>query len=455
MEFIKTSNENIDSYKDFIPWNELSATFQEAIVICRRLNISYLWIDSLCIIQDNIHDWEEQASQMADIYANSYLTIAATKADDGSKGCFTETSPEYLSKLIPGYQDTYVRHQVPILPLLWNHGLLKREVWPLLNRGWIYQEMRLSSRVLHFCAQEVIWQCQTMQRSESGGENDQDLKSRKGSSLSFAPYQVLEENPKYLWYRTVHEYSRLQLTYESDKMAALAGLAQRMKTLRPGDRYLVGLWEKTLLHDLLWYVTGQPTTERRNPSFPSWSWASLNCQVNWAYGLDNVIGSVAIEDIKIFETGLGHMGECLEASITLKAPMLDARSLFAQYHIRRAEGRSHFAHESVRALHDQTRNTATNLDQINIVDYTPDTKVQHEGIAGIPGYIILLSPEIRARLTFGAIHVQRVSESNYYTRVGHVDLSYPSSVLQDPHQQNASLVRRLIEEIPTTTITLV
>ncbi|KAK1688909.1 hypothetical protein BDP55DRAFT_546936, partial [Colletotrichum godetiae] len=188
-QITKTTIETIEYHQRNIPWNQPNSTFQDAITVCRRLNIPYLWMDSLCIIHNSAADWKDQASQMG------YLTIVATKSSDASGGCFVNTGDEYMSKLLPECKDTYVP----------------------------YQEMRLSPRVLHSCAQEVIWVCRN-------------------------------KDPKYLWYRTVREHSRLRLSKQEDKMAALAGLAEQIQNLQLSNQYLVGLLEKTLLHDLLWHL---------------------------------------------------------------------------------------------------------------------------------------------------------------------------------------------------------
>lgn len=67
--------------------SDLPPLFQDAIIITRQLGLRYLWIDSLCIIQDSLRDWETEAAKMASIYQNSYVTISATDASNGSAKC--------------------------------------------------------------------------------------------------------------------------------------------------------------------------------------------------------------------------------------------------------------------------------------------------------------------------------------------------------------------------------
>ena len=83
--------DTLSGFANDIPWAQLPATFQDAIVVASELGLEYIWIDSLCIIQDDDDNWEDQASKMATVYAGSFLTIAATGSPDGNGGCFTRT----------------------------------------------------------------------------------------------------------------------------------------------------------------------------------------------------------------------------------------------------------------------------------------------------------------------------------------------------------------------------
>lgn len=89
-EFLKLNSQNIDSLARAIPNNMLSKTFKDAIQITRRLGIAYLWIDSLCIIQNDDNDWEHEASLMSSVYGGSTINIAASTAVDGTEGCFSK-----------------------------------------------------------------------------------------------------------------------------------------------------------------------------------------------------------------------------------------------------------------------------------------------------------------------------------------------------------------------------
>ena len=458
--FVKTISATLNAFKTNIPWECLTATFRDAITICRRLGISFLWIDSLCIIQDSDEDWRDQAGRMADIYENAYLTLAATKSRDGSGGCFAETDAKYIAKLVPGYQHIFVRQEVPKFPSHWTdfeppagrHG-----EWPLLNRAWVYQEMRLSPRVLHFCAEEAVWVCRTAQRSESGC-NDADFKYNAiyelSGSYSSTPYWLLQEKPRLLWYRTVEEYSRLQLTFELDKMPALAGLAQRVGSLRPGDRYIAGMWEKSLALDMLWR-TGTLSGPGRSAvaDCPSWSWARVKDRVNWDHKIDTVFASVTVRGIRTVSRGSrANFAEISPGTpVTMDAPAMDASSLLAEYYLNNSNA----------GVFGIPAGTQIPAKELLIIGYKIDNR--HDQL-DVSGYIIPLGFDAKEHLKFTGIHVRKIAGSETYERVAHAEISHPSMLRGEPdtrermrpdRSEDGRKVREAIENLPTTTFVLV
>ena len=89
--------------------NSLPSTFRDAVTTCFNLGISYIWIDSLCIVQDDTDDWRTHSARMADIYENCFLTIAATNSSDVTGGLFRDVSRELCGEAVPGYADIFVR----------------------------------------------------------------------------------------------------------------------------------------------------------------------------------------------------------------------------------------------------------------------------------------------------------------------------------------------------------
>jgi hypothetical protein len=167
IEIKRLLNDNLTEMIKGIRIDELPQTFQDAITITRRLSIRYLWIDSLCIVQDSSEDWARQSSMMGKVYQNGYCNIAATGAPDGRTGCFLERDPMLAQKcrvkvetplpkfdLKPGLYDLVPRN-------LWEHGLSNG---PLNKRAWVAQERILAPRMLHFASNQLFWECNELVR---------------------------------------------------------------------------------------------------------------------------------------------------------------------------------------------------------------------------------------------------------------------------------------------------
>lgn len=166
---IRTTRETTKTFCERIVWRHLPRTFQDAVSVARFLGISFIWIDSLCIIQDDEQDWESEAAQMANIYGRSTITIAATQSSGPNAGLFHILPPDCL--------DRPVSHAV--LPLetpplhyrsVISHGELQNcmddyftgrqsSTFPLLRRAWAFQEHLLSPRIVHFTTRELVWEC--------------------------------------------------------------------------------------------------------------------------------------------------------------------------------------------------------------------------------------------------------------------------------------------------------
>ena len=276
----------------------LPKTFRDAIYITQKLGVKYLWIDSLCIIQDSVEDWRQEAATMGRVYQNALCNIAATAASDSSVGCFLDRNP--LLAQVCRVDLTWE------LPLRGSYYCLDGSLWPrsigeapLNRRGWVVQERILSPRILHFGAQQLFWECHEMEACESfpdGLPESPDPLTfivRTGLKRIRPPAKHAVHDKKgnmppdfrldghAYWDGIVDVYTRSSLTRQEDKLIALSGIAQVMSELL-NDKYLAGLWKNHLSYQLLWSVTRPLTANDGNTSFrpakyraPSWSWASI------------------------------------------------------------------------------------------------------------------------------------------------------------------------------------
>lgn len=263
---LKTTFGNLRRHKNGIPWDEIPKTFQGAITLALELGIRYVWIDSLCIVQDDPVDWNEQSALMCDIYQNAWLTIAASNG----LGCHDELIPTY-KHVVEAQGDDGLQHVSVGL----EHDHLfsnASEDNGLLSRGWVMQERCLSRRVLYCHHDELIWECTQSAACECPQGNAvvfDGLKSRANRLPRNASAVQLQRS----WQRTVTHYSGLNLSRLKDRQVAILGLAGEMKPFRKG-RYLAGLWEDNLLLDLAWYLDYPEPTSYLETQAPSWSWAS-------------------------------------------------------------------------------------------------------------------------------------------------------------------------------------
>ncbi|KAF8860297.1 HET-domain-containing protein [Acephala macrosclerotiorum] len=274
---LSTTGANISAHLSSLDWENFSKTFQDAVKITRYLNIQYLWIDSLCIIQDDEKDWFDQAPRMGSIYAGATLTIVATRATHGGMGCFSSRE-SVKSELMIGntHVNIYARKSFFSNDEWSDRNRSRSDRNPLRQRGWCLQERLLSSRTVEYTESEMVWQCRGLSQCESQGIFEKDL----GSSVS----KLYEARKKQsgmwqVWRDIVTAYTLTKLTKESDLFPAISALAEACGR----GRYLAGLWEEDLVPSLCWYSAGGGHLRPLSYTAPSFSWASRMGIVRWPY----------------------------------------------------------------------------------------------------------------------------------------------------------------------------
>ncbi|KAF2093647.1 HET-domain-containing protein [Rhizodiscina lignyota] len=336
IQILTTTKETLDDRKEGIPSEHLSKTFSEAIEITRRLGIKYIWIDSLCIIQDDKADWLNEASKMADVYRNAYLTIAATRSAGGDGGLFTSTPDLEVSGSTPtdeGYRIIF-REQIKHVRMHESDD----DRCPLFCRGWCYQERLLSTRVLHFGPQELFFECLTESQCECGGIYGHEIAlPRQKLAYAKALYCSNMYYVAKVWRTMVLEYCDLSFTFKNDKLPALGSAARQVADKRK-SRYLAGLWEDSIIKDLFWEGFGW-TKKRYSPwRAPTWSWASIeglvyykDAPLTWSStessegrSEHDLIPSSQMVSCEITPAGADEFGELQSAVLTLSGDCFDA-----------------------------------------------------------------------------------------------------------------------------------
>ena len=304
---LRTTQVSLADHQKNIPMVSLPRTFFDAVSVVRKLGVRYLWIDSLCIVQDLAADWEFESSRMGDYYWNSSLTIAAADSIDSSQGLFADRDSAALYPCATTFRCGNFRGEAgaPKTLIVQLHSeqnddwrLFRIRHWisdhksVLDRRGWCLQEKVLSARILTFDRFQISFTCQKLRVNEAcpSGLPQFHRKGRLHSLLrkplseGIATVDSEHDIPLLYtaWRYLVNDYWTRDLTHDRDILPAISGLASRVKIrlveLGEDDDCLAGMWKRDLRNSLCWYVWPVGSATRRlatTSTTPSWSWASL------------------------------------------------------------------------------------------------------------------------------------------------------------------------------------
>ena len=274
--FLTTTSESLPTYKDGISIESLPRTLKDAVHVARKLKIPFIWVDSLCIIQDSAEDRTVEFQRMGDYYHCSLITISVLDSPEADAGFLDSRAPFPTVKVV-------LETMALIRPALPPLGQVLRKA-ELSQRGWTVQERLLSTRIVHYSRNELFWECLCCTAREGsfevqvGQDNPDD-----GTPLSAARRLLAKSNSNMAttatafetWYRVGQEYSRRSLTDPSDRIPAIAGVAA-LTCARTGSDYVHSLFSDDL-SGLVWYTDDECKldynsfmTSRRHE--PSWSW---------------------------------------------------------------------------------------------------------------------------------------------------------------------------------------
>ncbi|KAJ8065680.1 hypothetical protein OCU04_006352 [Sclerotinia nivalis] len=313
-DILKLTTSSLDKFKAGIPLKLLPKTFIEAIYVARKMSIPYLWIDSLCIVQDSVADWQTESASMEYVYGNSSLNIMATASKNSHEGLSRVRDPKLL-ETCPAVQSKWDNAENNLFYLIncgsWADTMIDA---PLLKRGWVLQERVLSPRSLHFCNNELLWECRKMAVCETYPNGQPELcrfmQSKvklgelSGSELYGVRYLVdgdiankTEKGIAYdRWEQWISIYSQTHLTKASDKLVAVSALAKCTRAVL-NDIYLAGLWRTEFVDQLIWHAKWG--SRPREYQAPSWSWASVNGEISLALILPHTKYHIEIDSVQV------------------------------------------------------------------------------------------------------------------------------------------------------------
>ncbi|KAG2417045.1 hypothetical protein HFD88_008262 [Aspergillus terreus] len=334
---------NVAAYHRKISLDCLGRTIQDAVTACLQLGHYFLWVDSLCIIQDSDKDRANELGRMAAIYANADVTISAALAPSYDTGFLNTPPPVHASRpfLLPFRLPDGQTGKICLYERSYGHFDTN---WPpvreetVRKRAWTMQERFMSRRLLVF-QEHMLWVCHESFGHHGGRLTEQayfrhagptvlerygqsDLFAYSGSEVSYAE-----------WHAIVQEYSTKLLTNPEDKLPALSSVAEVFaRTL--SDQYLVGLWRGNIISDLLW--TGAmlgPTASENEPSAsplsrlsrprpwraPSWSFVSVE-------------GDIRFRTFRSYADKVAELIDCTVIPISAQAPYGQVESADLRLH---------------------------------------------------------------------------------------------------------------------------
>ncbi|KAK8109003.1 hypothetical protein PG984_014804 [Apiospora sp. TS-2023a] len=273
---------------------QLDQTIQDAIKVARELEFRYLWIDALCIMQDDSTEKAHDISHMHDIYRNAAFTIIASRSASVTEGFLSSRevtgakNPNTIFSLVSG-NDTKA-HSNSIIATL-KEDYIKRP-WkhtePWESRAWTLQERLSSGRFLRFGSHQTHWSClrgESDYRDCDGGLLPYQQQDTNEYNFSVAT-AVMNETPtgldpeklRQIWYKIVVRYTGMDLTYPTDRLPAISSIARAFARVLEDD-YVGGHWRSSLHVDLLW----RNGTSRPDIPNMSWSWASGCGEIRWDF----------------------------------------------------------------------------------------------------------------------------------------------------------------------------
>ena len=339
--------------------NTTTAVIRDAAQVCKALDIRYLWVDSVCILQDGMHDWERESPQMVLIYNNAAITICPLSSISCTQGFLDRTGDSIRMPFCSQIHPNIVGHyKLRYKGLLDSNSLstfiacneyddLVDSRW--LTRGWTFQEMHSSKCIVFFGTQRV----HLMTSNGLLIESQKELVSMRPEIAWLNTQIPIQSDDSYeflcnRWMDLVQGYSGRQLSHATDKLPALSGLANYFQG-RLDDSYIVGMWEGDLIRELLWSSSDTFTdmenlmnSFRPSPYYiaPSWSWISQNHEIQFShYHPPTIISGGSYKDYKpeykylipsvtLNSSGANKFGRIDDASLTIASRSFRVQNAF-------------------------------------------------------------------------------------------------------------------------------
>lgn len=344
----KTTTKNLAKQFEGLNFDALSFVLQDAVKATRNLRIPYLWVDSLCILQDDISDWHKQCSQMSDIYGKARVTLIAASSRSCNEG-FLVPRRRFRRRLHLPYQSSrcpniigsfivYFTHaSSPVIFSSWVSELSADLLYcQWARRGWTFQENAMASTCIVFGNTDVYLGRHSAFVSRYGAAGYVGTRSIANVRPNESPHQA--------WVSVLKRYSQFtaaSFTNPTDLLPALSGLARLFGNILQTE-YIAGHWVDRLHYSLAFTVDPAVRAEigesrlwlndiakhlvRQTYLVPTWS-----CLASGGFAIWQVYSrcrsEVTVIDCHSQLVSEDPYGAIEDASLTLEGFVLDLASL--------------------------------------------------------------------------------------------------------------------------------
>ncbi|KAL9111899.1 MAG: hypothetical protein Q9227_003749 [Pyrenula ochraceoflavens] len=294
--FSTTKSNILARFNHGISFNDLPPVVRDAVEVTEILGVRFLWVDALCICQDDKEDWEKEANRMSDVYEGCALTISALSNKNVKTSFLRDRNfqqPIALGDLKTDHVYCTRSSSKLFIRRVPRSGTKELTASPLSKRAWPLQERVLSPAVLHYGRDQMVWECNEWFCAETGEfERTPHPRDGKPGSLDRIPVSPSRKDDSVeVWPRIIEEFTARNITFPSDRLPAILGIASKLRrTTTCEGRYAAGHWENGLEFDLLWKVSVENGSSNQSPKqinyeFPTWSWAYSNQRVDYKFVL--------------------------------------------------------------------------------------------------------------------------------------------------------------------------
>ncbi|KAF2179059.1 HET-domain-containing protein [Zopfia rhizophila CBS 207.26] len=270
-----TTIKRYNSYLQCVPFSNMPKTIRDAFQVARHMGMRYIWIDSLCILQDDHDDVQREIAKMLSIYTGSQFTISVASASNCNQGFLgkqCDTADGLFRLRIRIDQETLGWALISEASRHW--PTIAGHLQPINERAWTFQESLLTRRLFIFTKTTMLWRCIEVKQIQD--PYVYDYPPQHGVPFDSARAPIWRT-----WHAAVQFYSARKLTNVTDKLPAISAIANIFAPLL-GGTYLAGLWKRYLVYDLMWMVSPGAQSRIVIPENPSWSWTAVQARVDFS-----------------------------------------------------------------------------------------------------------------------------------------------------------------------------